>query len=134
MNDDEQHLKLLTIFHYVVGGLVALFAFFPIFHLAMGLAMVFAPEKLPGKGGEQPPEWFGWIFIVSASVIMFFGWLFAFLTWFAGRSLSKRKRYTFCLVMGGIECIFFPFGTALGVFTIIVLMRESVKRLFEGRT
>jgi hypothetical protein len=33
-------------------------------------------------------------------------------------------------VMAGVECIFAPFGTVLGVFTIIVLMRESVKQLF----
>jgi hypothetical protein len=36
----------------------------------------------------------------------------------------------FCLVMGGVECLFMPFGTVLGVFTIIVLMREPVKQLF----
>jgi hypothetical protein len=36
----------------------------------------------------------------------------------------------FCLVMGGVECLFMPFGTVLGVFTIIVLMQEPVKQLF----
>jgi len=33
-------------------------------------------------------------------------------------------------VMAGIECLFMPFGTVLGVFTILVLVRESVKPLF----
>jgi hypothetical protein len=51
----------------------------------------------------------------------------------AGIFLGRRKHYTFCLVMGCIECVFFPFGTALGVFTILVLVRESVKQLF-GKT
>jgi hypothetical protein len=32
--------------------------------------------------------------------------------------------------MACIECLFIPFGTILGVFTIIVLSRESVKTLF----
>jgi hypothetical protein len=32
--------------------------------------------------------------------------------------------------MACIECLFLPFGTILGVFTIIVLSRESVKELF----
>ena len=49
---------------------------------------------------------------------------------FAGRSLQQRTRYLYCLVMAGVECIFMPFGTVLGVFTIIVLMRDSVKPLF----
>jgi hypothetical protein len=32
--------------------------------------------------------------------------------------------------MAGINCIFIPIGTVLGVFTIIVLTRDSVKELF----
>jgi hypothetical protein len=35
--------------------------------------------------------------------------------------------------MAGVMCIFMPFGTVLGVFTLIVLLRPSVKPLFEGR-
>ncbi len=40
MQQDEEHLKLLSIFHYVVGGLAALFACFPIFHLIMGIVFI----------------------------------------------------------------------------------------------
>jgi hypothetical protein len=32
--------------------------------------------------------------------------------------------------MAGVECLFMPVGTVLGVFTIIVLVRDSVKELF----
>jgi hypothetical protein len=32
--------------------------------------------------------------------------------------------------MACIQCAFFPFGIVLGVFTIIVLSRESVKGVF----
>jgi len=35
-------------------------------------------------------------------------------------------------VMACVECLFIPFGTILGVFTIIVLLRESVKALFAA--
>lgn len=48
----------------------------------------------------------------------------------AGRALAQRRRYTFCLVIAGVACMFMPFGTVLGVFTIIVLLRDSVKELF----
>jgi hypothetical protein len=34
-------------------------------------------------------------------------------------------------VIACIECIFLPFGTILGVSTIIVLSHESTKQLFE---
>ena len=50
----------------------------------------------------------------------------------AGRCLSRHKHYAFALVIACIECLFIPFGTILGVFTIIVLSRESVKELFAA--
>jgi hypothetical protein len=49
----------------------------------------------------------------------------------AGRCLSRRKSYSFALVMACIECLFVPFGTILGIFTIVVLSRKSVKALFS---
>ena len=36
-----------------------------------------------------------------------------------------------CMTVAGIQCILMPFGTILGVFTIIVLTRGSVKELFS---
>ena len=84
-------------------------------------------------GKEQPPAAIGLVFVIFASIIILFGWTFAALLAFAGRSLSQRKRYTFCLVMAGVACLWIPFGTLLGVFTIIVLIRPSVKAMFaEG--
>ncbi len=48
----------------------------------------------------------------------------------AGRKLARRRSWTFCLVVASIECLFMPYGTVLGVFTIIVLLRPTVKELF----
>ena len=129
MKQDEEHLKLLSIFHYVVGGLAGFFAMFPIFHLIMGLVFIFASRGGEGKG-EPPPAFIGWFFVIFAGMIIAAGWSLAVCVIAAGRFLTRRKRYLFCLVMAGIECIFMPFGTVLGVFTIIVLMRESTKELF----
>jgi len=39
---------------------------------------------------------------------------------------------TYCLVVAGVECILVPFGTVLGVLTLIVLSKESVKTIFEN--
>jgi hypothetical protein len=33
--------------------------------------------------------------------------------------------------MAGVACLFMPFGTVLGIFTIIVLVRPQVKALFD---
>jgi hypothetical protein len=131
MTQDEDHLRLLAIFHYVVGGLAGLFALFPIFHLIFGLFFILAPEKFAGKGGP-PPAFIGWMFVIFAAVFITLGWVFAGLVLATGRFLAKRRHYMFCLVMGGVECIFMPFGTVLGVFTIVLLMREPVKQLFAA--
>ena len=57
-------------------------------------------------------------------------WSFAVVLLFAARYLQEHRRYMFCLIVAGLECVFMPFGTVLGVFTIIVLLRPSVRQLF----
>ncbi len=132
-NTDNEHLKLLSIVHYVVGGMAALFACIPIIHLILGLFFILAPEKF-GQGSQQPPAFIGWFFVAFASLFILVGWTLAILVLIAGRFISRRKHYMCCFVMGCVECVFMPFGTALGVFTILVLNRQSVKELFAART
>jgi hypothetical protein len=72
----------------------------------------------------------GWIIVAFASVFIVLGLMMAVLILFNGRCLAKHRHYTFCQVMACVECLLMPFGTALGVFTLIVLSRESVRPLF----
>ena len=129
--EDEQHLRLLSIFHYVVGGVATLFACFPIFHFSAGIFMVVMAVTEPREAG--PIGLIGLLFTGIAGSIMLFGWAFAACIVAAGRFLATRKNYTFCLVMAGVECIFSPFGTVLGILTIITLVRPSVKERFTPR-
>ena len=126
MKQDLEHLKLLWIFHYVAAGMAALFACIPFIHFFMGLAL--ATGMFPDT--DAGARTVGVVMAIIAGLIILAGWAFAALIAFAGRSLQTRKRYTFCLVMAGVECLFMPVGTVLGVFTIIVLVRDSVKELF----
>jgi hypothetical protein len=133
MNDDTEHLRLLAIFHYVVGGLAALFSLFPLLYMAVGGIFIFAARHgTPKPGEELPPEFLGWIFIALGSVLFLLGIAIAICTLIAGRCLSRRKCYTFALVIACPECLFIPFGTILGVFTIIALSREPVRALFAA--
>jgi hypothetical protein len=129
MTQDDEHLRLLSIFHYVVGGLAGLFATFPIIHVIVGLYVIFKPENFQRHGPED--AFFGWIFVIIGGALIVVGWTFAIFVITTGRFLAKRKHYMFCLVMACVECVFMPFGTVLGVFTIIVLMRESVKKVID---
>jgi len=133
MNQDEEHLRLLSIFHYVVAAFAAFFACFPIIYVIMGLVMLFRPQSF-GPSKDQPPAFVGMMITVIGAIMFLFGWAFAVCVAYAGRCLSRRRCYTFCMVMAAIACMFMPFGTILGVFTIIVLIRPSVKPLFNGMT
>ena len=132
-NEDLQHLKILSIFHYVVAGVAGLFACFPIIHLSVGLSMVFGSLFSNEMNSNEvfPMTLFGMMFTVIPAAMILLGWAFAACVAAAGYFLSKYQRYMFCLVVAGVSCIFTPFGTVLGIFTILVLMRPSVKELFE---
>ena len=133
MDRDTEQLNLLAIFHYVVAGLAAFCSFFPLAFTVLGVIFIFAARHGTAKPGEElPPEFLGWIFAVLGSVLFVIGIAMAICILIAGRCLSRRRCYSFALVMACVECLFIPFGTILGVFTIIVLLRESVKALFAA--
>ena len=130
MDRDAEHLRLLAIFHWIVAGLTALCSLFPLLHLAVGIAMV--TGRFPDHGHDEFSRAFGWFFIVFAAGIICLGLCFAACLAFAGRCIAQRRNRTYCLVISALSCAWFPFGTVLGVFTIVVLSKDSVHALFEG--
>ncbi len=132
MNRDTEHLRLLAIFHYVAAGLAAFFSFFPLLYATIGGIFIFVSRHgTPKPGEELPPEFVGWIFVGLGLVLFLLGIAMAICILITGRCLSRRKAYSFALVVACIECLFVPFGTILGVFTIVALSRESVRALFS---
>lgn len=129
---DAEHLQLLSIFHFVGAGLALLGLMFLIAHYSIFNA-VFANPKMweNQKQGPLPTE----IFAV-------FKWFYLiFAVWFIGCGVTNvlsglwmraRKWRTFSMIVAGFNCLHFPLGTVLGVFTLIVLMRDSVRKLYEA--
>ena len=64
----------------------------------------------------------GWFFVAFASVFILVGWALAISALDGRKIIARRKHYTFCFVMACVECLFMPFGTVLGVFTILCLI------------
>ncbi|WP_372807529.1 hypothetical protein [Pontiella sp.] len=129
-NEAIKQLDLLATFHYVVGGLIALFSCMPFLHVFMGLAMVSGTFFGATEGSAHPPLFIGWMFVIMGSVFILLGWACAVCILIAGNKLRKRQGRLFCMVVAGVECMFMPFGTVLGVFTLIALNKDSVKALF----
>src|SRR4051812_23961638 len=130
MDRDVEHLRLLSLFHYILGGIHALFACIGLIYVALGLIMaVVVPSNHAANG--PPPQVVGWIFAAFGGCFVFLGWAIAAAIIYAGRCLAQRKNYTFCLVVAVLSCLMMPFGTVLGVFTIIVLQRPRVQEMFK---
>jgi hypothetical protein len=131
-SQDEEHLRLLRIFHYVYAGVTAVFALFPIVHVAMGIAIVTGAMPASSGPGGPPPEFLGWLFVGLGGIIILMGATIALASFFAGRMIGERRGRLFCMVLAGFNCLNMPFGTALGVFTLVVLSRPSVKQAFDA--
>ncbi len=133
MNQDESHLNLLRIFHYVSGGLHLLAILFTGLYVFLGAMFLTDPDFFGGSSSNAPPPFMGWMFLVIGLVTsaMLLGYCVCqFITAWA---LGARKWWTFCVVVSGFNCINLPIGTILGVFTILVLARGSVKESFYGQ-
>ncbi|MBW7907738.1 MAG: hypothetical protein H3C50_02295 [Kiritimatiellae bacterium] len=128
MTQDDEHLNLLGLFHYVVGGVTAIFSCIPLIHVGIGLAMLYGNFD----GPNPPPAIVGWMFVVLGSCFILCGWTLSAFMIATGRRLRQRRSRTFCFVVACVECMFMPFGTVLGVFTIIVLNRASIQRLMTS--
>jgi hypothetical protein len=162
-DNDASHLKLLAIFHYVLGGLTALFSCFGLIYVVLGIVFLSDPDTTsapvittpatlpatgPGFGGgpvatqhavpfsttttPSSPATIAWVFIGVGTLALVLGWAVAGLMIYSGLSIAARRRRVFSLVVAGVMCLSFPLGTALGVFTIIVLVRDSVRAKYDA--
>ena len=93
--------------------------------------MIYAPQSMSSKPGDEPPAFMGWLFTCMGGGMFVAGISLAVCVFLAGRFIAHRRRYWFVFVLACLQCAIFPFGTALGVFTILVLSRQSVKSLFH---
>ena len=175
-SQDESHLNIISICHYVMGGFYLLGIVFVIAHF-MIMTMVFRMAEKEAIAQKQaieaaaaaeaearskddssstepgsPSELLGipapataaptasspaafpkeMIPILNIIYIVIGGFLVALCVCnvLSGYYIRKRKNQIFSYIIAGINCMQFPLGTTLGVFTFIVLMRPSVKMAY----
>lgn len=133
---DEEHLKLLSLGYMISAAMTAFSSIFGLWFLFMGTVFRFVAvngQKFPSKAGQPPPAFIGWIFGgIGAGIFVVF-LVLAALKLKAAFCIKRRESRTFCMVIAAITCLGFPYGTALGVLTFIVLDRDSVSRLFASQ-
>lgn len=130
---DAEHLRVLMICHYVLAGLSVLGIGFLALHYLMMSTVFNSPEVWKDvKGGPPPAQLFAvfkWFYLFGAVMVIGHG----VLNLISAGCLKARRHRTFSLVVSGLNCIFMPIGTTLGVFTFIVLLRDSVKELYDAQ-
>ncbi|MEM9162808.1 MAG: hypothetical protein AAGC54_07035 [Cyanobacteria bacterium P01_F01_bin.4] len=130
LNRDKEQLKLLSTFHYVVAGITGFSSLITVPHILIGLTTLSTPELFEETGSEFPTESFGWLFFGVGGTIFLIMLLLSISLIISAGSLRKRKNYWLSFIIACAACVFTPFGTVLGVFTLIVLSRQSVKQLY----
>ena len=185
---DAEHLRLLEIFHYVLGGIIILFSSLFLMHVFLGLTLAVNPQflrdaaaanrrpfpvarspiissapsptpfrnfspdtppadqaapsstpfrnfspdtqALPPQFGQFPPA-FGYMIAGMGAVMVLGGWTVGALNLWSGWSIRRRQGRIFSFVVAAVDCLFFPFGTVLGVFSLVVLSRSTVARMYD---
>jgi len=134
MTYEESNLKLIAIFHYVLAAFISMFSMIPMLYLGMGILVSLAPmafESSDPTAMTIPPVllglFFGAIGLAGTLLVL----VLAALLFFAGRNLQKTRHMDFCTVVAAVSCLFVPFGTILGVFTLLELNKKEVRELFD---
>lgn len=123
---DADHLKLLSIFHFIGAGFAVLGLLFVFVHFAV-MRIVFTNPEIWQNASPAPPaeilNVFKWFYLLAAL------WMIAsaVLNLLSGLFLRTGKHRRFSFIVAGMNCIHIPLGTILGVLTFIVLMRPSVQ-------
>ena len=121
---------MLAVFHFVTVGLAALGLLAVYGHYTFFRQMMSNPNLWKGAAAPPPPEMFApmrWIYGFGAAIVAGSG----VLNFCAARWLRAKKNRLLTIGVAIVNCFWFPLGTALGVFTIIVLARESVQALYR---
>lgn len=127
---DESDLNTLSVLHYVWSALLGCSAFGIVGYFVVVAAFVVnAPSSPHGRPADQ--EMVAGIMMVIGVVMGVLMIPLFVLHLMAAAALKKRTRYMLAMVMSGFTCLSVPLGTGLGIWTIMVLQRPSVKALFN---
>lgn len=125
----KHNLGTLSILYYVYGAFTCLIGVVILILVLMGIML---NTDLVQGGSDAPPAFVG-------SALQIIGWvLFAIieaigiLKMLSGRWIARRINRTGSLIIAGSSCLSFPLGTALGVFSFVVLTNPEVQKEYEA--
>ena len=124
---DDEHLRLLRLGYFISAAHTAMYIFVGLFNAGMGIFIAHLPIGTGVTSLPSMPLLFG----LLGSVIMGLAGIGAVLQLVTGMRLKERRSRTLCLITASFTILEIPYGTALGLMTLSVLARPSVRRQFE---
>lgn len=123
----ERQLPTISILHYVYGAFTCLLGLGMLVFIGVGSLL---NSDLVQNSNDAPPEELG-------AIIQGLGWvLFAIVETIgvliiaSGGWIAKRRNRMISLIIAGFCCLSFPLGTALGVYTLVVLLNPDVQKAY----
>jgi hypothetical protein len=133
---DEEHLRLLSLFHYIAGGITLFISLIILFEFI--LLLIFWESLMQGynqhrfTGNHELDTTFLAIFFYLMLIIMLIVITFGILEILSARFIKLRKHRIFSFIIAILNLLSIPYGTILGIMTIIVLSRNSVKEIYNS--
>ncbi len=117
----ENHINIIGVL-WIVSGILGFFAALFVFGFLFGISFI------PDMGYEAPL-----ILRALAVIIGFFIAVFSIPEIIGGVWLMKRREWAriLVIVISFFNLLSFPFGTAIGIYSLIILFREDTVQLFE---
>lgn len=132
---DEERLRLLSLGYKISAGIAVLFSLFALFYVFMGVVMTTTlSHSLQTNGNPAntpPPAFVGWLFGAIGLGLFVLMIAVAALKYRVAVNIKRRRSRIFCIIIAALGCLEFPYGIVLGVFTFLVLSRDSVRLTFE---
>ena len=120
-HDMDTHVNIIAVL-WIVTGVFGLFIAFAVFGILFGISFI------PDIDYEA---------VIILRIIGFWGSLFIAVMsapeLIAGIGLMKKKEWAriLTLIVSFLNLIFFPFWTILGIYSIIILLKEETIQLFK---
>ena len=124
----SSHVDFVGVLFVVWGVLTALVGLSTL-ALGVGAVALITSASRGGSGGQFAAGLTAAAFTTLAVIAIIWGVAHAAV----GVTLHRRKRWTrlAALMLGSVDLLLLPYGTALGVYALWALLNEEGKRTFE---
>ncbi|WP_417389726.1 hypothetical protein [Gimesia sp.] len=133
----EKQLKVAGVLFMVLAGFCLLGLLLLPLHYMMMKSMMQSFEQIDfpqPQLGPDPREMFLTMqppIYLMYGFMGFLGLMFGGMSLVTGINLYRKTHLVWCIVGSAAVCIWFPIGTALGVWTLMILFDKQARPLFE---